>query len=150
MSHTYTKIHIHFVFSTKGRLPLISEILRQRLYSYIGGIIKGEGGIPLRINGTNNHIHILSVLPSDLSVSEMMRSVKSNSSRWINDLPNSRNTFGWQTGYGAFCVCNNEVDDIIHYIIGQAEHHRHVSFQEEYLELLKAHGIVYDVKYLWD
>ncbi len=149
MSHTFTQSYAHFVFCTKGRLPSIRGRIESELPMYLAGIIKSVNGIPIMINGTNNHIHILCSMPSQKSTSEMMRLIKTNSSKWINNLSETRYRFEWQTGYGVFSVSRFELEEVTRYIAGQEEHHRRKTFQEEFIELLTAHGMTYEKKYLW-
>ncbi len=150
MGHTYTRILAHCVFSTKGRIPSIRDSFRERLHQFIGGTIKQYNGIPIMINSVNNHIHRLLIMPANCSISDMLRFIKANSSRLINELPDTRHRFEWQTGYGAFTIGEADIDGVAHYIVEQEEHHRRVSFQEELLELLKRYNVQYEEKYLWD
>lgn len=149
MANTYTNLVYHIVFSTKHREPLITNDLREELYKYIGGIFRAEGGALLKIGGTPDHVHLLVKLKAAHSVSEIMRKVKANSSKWINENKKTMGRFSWQTGYGAFSVSESRVGAVIDYINTQEDHHREKSFQEEFLQLLKKHGIEYDDRYLW-
>jgi REP element-mobilizing transposase RayT len=150
MPSTHTNLLYHLVFSTKCRIPLITPIMQEELYHYIGGIIRGEGGILLEIGGINEHIHILTKFKPSISVSEMLASIKANSSKWANENKMKMRKFGWQGGYAAFSVSESQVPAVTKYIRAQEEHHRKVSFQEEYITLLKKHQIEYDERYLWD
>ena len=146
MASTLTNILVHFVFSTKDRTPTIPEELREELYSYIGGILRNERGRLIAIGGMPDHVHLLVRLHPDLAVSEAIRKIKANSSRWLNQ--KARRRFAWQTGYGAFSVSESQVKVVERYIASQEEHHRKRSFQEEYLELLKKHGLDFDERYV--
>ena len=149
MSHTYTHLVIHVVFSTKDRLPLISPETKNDLLAYIGGIVREEGAKALIVNGTNDHLHMLVSLPATLAVANLMRVVKTNSSRWVHEKWPDRGHFGWQQGYGAFSVSHSALSAVEAYITNQEEHHRKITFQEEFLALLKKHEIPYDERYIW-
>jgi REP element-mobilizing transposase RayT len=149
MAHTYTNLLTHIIFSTKDRLPLIGAELKPKLLGYMGGIVREMAGTALIINGTSDHVHLLIGLPPALSLSEAMRVLKTNSSKWVHEKWNSQSTFGWQTGYGAFSVSQSNVLAVSEYIAHQEEHHRRISFQEEFVTFLKKHGIEYDERYIW-
>ncbi len=150
MSSTLTNLLYHAVFSTKMRQELITPNLSDELYPYIGGIIRGEKGRMLKIGGTNNHIHILARFSPAISVSEMLRHIKGNSSKWINKEKKSHARFEWQRGYAAFSVSESACETVSQYIENQEKHHKKMSFQEEFLLLLKKHNVEYDERYLWD
>ena len=150
MSHTYTKLLTHIIFSTKHRFPFIDPELGSRLFPYMGGIIRKLEGWPILINGIPDHVHILASLPPKLAVSDVLRTVKANSSLWIHEQFSSLEKFGWQTGFGAFSVSHRDLDIVRTYIANQEEHHRHITFQEEFLKLLKEYEIEYDERYIWD
>src|SRR5262249_2507573 len=130
MAHSFTNLLYHIIFSTKGRAPWIDAATRPRLHEYLGGVIRGEGGIALLINGVADHVHILAKLRQDKAVSEVLRAVKANSSGWIHRTFPALAEFAWQSGYGAFTVSFSQVERVRQYIRGQEEHHRRVSFQE--------------------
>ena len=148
MANTFTNLLYHIVFSTKDRIPAIHGEMRERLYEYMGGIVRGERGVLLEIGGVPDHVHLLVKLKSDMAVAEMVRLVKSNSSKWLNELDGARAHFEWQTGYGAFSVSESQVRKLRSYIQTQESHHAKVSFRKELITLLKKHGIEYDEKYL--
>ena len=150
MAHTFSSLLSHVIFSTKNRAPLIDDELEPKLHAYIGGIIREVGAKALAIGGTADHVHILINLPSKLSVSELMRVVKTNSSRWVHENWTRRSSFGWQTGYGVYSVSESNRQAVIRYIAGQKEHHRRMSFQEEYLALMNRHGIEYDERFVFE
>ena len=150
MAHTYTQLLAHIVFSTKYRYPFIDAELQQRLFPYMGGIIRELDGKPILINGPADHVHILARLPARTAISDVLRTIKSNSSLWVHEEFHSRSKFGWQTGYGAFNVSPRDLDTVRNYIANQEEHHRKLTFQEEFLKFLKEYEIEYDEKYLWD
>lgn len=150
MASTLTHLIYHVVFSTKNRQNYIALAIGETLYPYIGGIIRGEKGAMLKIGGTANHVHILTTLPPTISVSEALRRIKGNSSKWVNDGGKTKVHFEWQRGYGAFTVSETAVEAVSRYIENQEVHHRVKSFEEEYLGFLKERGIKYDERYIWD
>lgn len=150
MAHTYTNLLAHVIFSTKERRPFIDAELKPRLLSYMIGIMREPRGNVLGIDGTPDHVHLLVALPPAVSMADALRVLKTNSSRWVHDVWPQRRSFGWQTGYGAFSVSQSNVGSVLRYIAEQEEHHRRVSFKEEYVEFLKKHGIEYDERYIWD
>jgi putative transposase len=149
MANTYSNLLYHIVFSTKNRQPMIQPSFRDELEKYIAGIIKAEDCSLVEIGGMPDHLHIVARFRPDRSVSEMVRLIKANSSKWVNETQGLAERFEWQTGYGAFTVSQSQVDKLRAYVRGQEEHHRARSFQEEYLEFLERHGIVYDERYVW-
>jgi REP element-mobilizing transposase RayT len=150
MPHTYTDLLIHYIFSTKERAPVIDADMREKLLPYLGGIIKELRASPLAINAVADHIHILIRMPSDVAPADMMRVVKANSSRWVHEQWPARESFGWQIGYGAFSVSESNADQVKEYIARQEEHHRRMTFQEEFVAFLKRHQIQYDPRYVWE
>ena len=148
--HTYANLLVHVVFSTKGRRPTMRKDFRTRLHDYLGGIARQEFGRSLRVGGTANHLHGLIVLKPSIAVSDAMKKWKSLSSGWVhNTFPGNRD-FGWQNGYGAFSVSESKAQEVIEYIERQEEHHRKVSFEEEFIHFLEVNGIEYDPRYVWD
>jgi REP element-mobilizing transposase RayT len=150
MSHTYTNLLYHIVFSTKDRRAWLDEEIAPRLYEYLGGAIRSAGGIAICINGAIDHLHALAKLRQDKAVSDVLRELKANSSGWVHRTFPPLRDFAWQTGYGAFSVSQSQVEKVKGYIANQKVHHQRVSFKEEFIALLEAHGIEYDEKYLWD
>jgi putative transposase len=148
MPSTHISLHSHLVFSTKGRLPLITIDWRARLHAYLGGIVKGLEATPLAIGGTADHVHLLVGLKSSHRIDYFLRDIKVDSSEWIHQ-EIGRRLFAWQKGYGAFSVSAANLERVRKYIAEQEKHHRRVTFQEEYLELLQASGIQYDERFLW-
>jgi len=150
MANTYTNLLFHIVFSTKGRQPLIRSGMRDELYAYIGGIIRGERGTLLEIGGMPDHIHLLVRLKADVSVADMLRRIKSHSSKWANERPERNMRFQWQTGYSAFTVSESQAATVRRYIREQEPHHRGRSFREELTALLRKHGIEFEERFLDD
>lgn len=149
MAGTFTFLGAHFVFSTKNRMPWIDEEIKKRLCSYIGGIIREIGGVLFEINAVEDHIHFYALTPKTLAVSDFMRIVKGNSSKWVHETFAEKKEFAWQDGYGAFAVCKSMEGKIVEYIRNQPDHHRKKSFYEEFREVLNRHGIEYDERYSW-
>ena len=145
---SYTNLLYHIVYATKERAPLITNTLRPRLHEYLGGTVRGLGGIALEINGTNDHVHVLAKLRPTLSVSEFMSKLKSGSSGWAKRQTAGKS--GWQARFGAFTVSTSQVPRVRTYIENQQEHHRKMTFKEEFVALLRAHDIEFDAKYLWE
>jgi putative transposase len=144
MAHTYTHLVVHALFSTSGRRPFLQPDLRTKVFPYMAGIIKRLKGQPLLINGPNDHVHLLFVLPPTLPLSDLMEKVKANSSKWVNERGRSGMPFGWQTGYTAFSVSQSKVEQVRSYIANQETHHRRLTYEEEVKALLKKHGIGYE------
>ncbi len=149
MASTFTSMHIHFVFSTKNRENVIDDLLKARLWAYLGGIARQNKMTALAVGGTGNHVHMLISIPAAISPSKAMQLVKANSSKWINEEFPDKSKFAWQEGYSGFSVSPNQIQRVINYIFGQEEHHRIKSFEEEYLGFLKDSGIEFDERYLW-
>jgi len=147
---TFTNLLFHIIFSTKGRRPLVTSALRSELDRYIGGIVHNNGGVLLEAGGMPDHTHLVTMLRADTSIAEMVRLVKSNSSKWTNERCLINEPFAWQTGYGAFSVSASQLEGVRRYVRGQEEHHRKRTFQEEFREFLERHGIEFDERYLWD
>jgi len=150
MANTFTNLLFHIVFSTKHRAPFVHESLRERLYGYMGGILREEGGILLEIGGMPDHAHLLARLKADCSVAEAVRTVKSSSSKWVHQTFPERVDFAWQTGYAAFSVSESQVATVRRYIKNQEQHHTRLSFKDELIALLQKHGIEFDERYLLD
>src|ERR1035438_4743020 len=144
MPHSFASLLVHVIFSTKNRLPDLSPELTSRLFPYMGGIVRERRGVPLIINGPADHVHLLVSVPTTESIAELLRVVKTNSSRWVHEQFPVGKRFGWQSGYAAFTVSSSRSADVRDYIAAQQEHHRRVSFQEEFLAFLRKHGIPYD------
>jgi len=148
MPSSWTQNLYHAVFSTKGRVEIITATHEERLHPYIGGILKDLRCIPIAINGMPDHVHFLAKYPSDLSHSDMLRHVKQRSSKWIHETFPELSTFAWQEGYGGFTVSRSMLDKVAAYIRGQKKHHKKKSSLQEFKEFLESHGVEYDPKYL--
>jgi putative transposase len=148
MTSTHISLYYHFIFSTKERRPTIKEDWEGRLHGYLGGILRGMNGVAEAVGGTDDHVHILASLRAIHSPAEVLRDLKANSTNWVRGIIANR-WFGWQDGYGAFTVGRREIDAVRAYITNQKEHHRKMTFQEEYIRLLEESGIEFNRKYLW-
>jgi REP element-mobilizing transposase RayT len=121
MSQSFTNLLYHIIFSTKDRRPLITSAYEPRLYEYIGGILKGTGGISLSINGAEDHVHVLAKLRPDRALSDVLRDLKCNASGWMHDVFPEVRDFSWQRGYGAFTVSQSHVEEVRRYLVRQKE-----------------------------
>ena len=146
MSHSYSNIYIHAIFSTKDRKPLIPPEFEKRLYSFIAAIAR-EHKIPLlAAGGMPDHTHLLFLLPSTLSLARTINTFKANSSRFMGE---QGFAFQWQNGYGAFSVSSSQLDKVTAYVRSQSEHHKKMSFEQEFLALLKKARVSYDPNYVF-
>jgi REP element-mobilizing transposase RayT len=150
MAGTFSKIYIQIVFAVKYRQKLFQLPWRIEVFKYISGIISNKNQKPIIVNGVDDHIHILVGMKSSLSISDLVRDVKNNSTNFINERKWMPNKFNWQEGYGAFSYSPRDIDSVYNYILNQEEHHRKKSFQEEYLSVLKEYEIEFDEKFLFD
>jgi REP element-mobilizing transposase RayT len=148
MPRSFASLHVHLVFSTKDRAPLIAPERAERLHAYLGGIARAADCPALVVGGMPDHVHMLVGLSRERTVSNLVRDLKANSSRWARE-EFAHKSFAWQTGYGAFAVSQSNVAKVRRYVENQAEHHRRFSFQEEFRTLLERHGIAFDERYLW-
>ena len=149
MAQSLSKLYIHIVFHVKNNKILIRTEDEEELYAYIGGIIKANESIPIKINGVGNHIHILAIMSKNLSLSKFVEEIKRNSSRWIKSKGDYYQFFAWQGGYAGFSVSQSIVSKVEKYIDNQKEHHRKQTFQAEYVKFLQEYNINFDEKYLW-
>ena len=148
MPATYSKLHYHATFSTKDRYPLITKDWRNNLHAYLGGIVKNLGGVPVAIGGIEDHVHILMGLRTTQRLDYVMRDLKSGSSEWVHETV-GKTIFNWQPGYFCVTVSPTQIESIARYILNQENHHRHKSFEDEYIEMLTMAGVDYDERYLW-
>ena len=150
MANSMIRIDVHLIFHIKSTSVRMQRSDLPRIFAYIGGILKDIGSIPIIIGGMPDHIHVLWALPSNMTISELARTTKAKSSRWIKTLSPYYSTFAWQDGYGAFSVSPSILDKTINYIKNQERHHRTKSFQDEYKAFLEAYKIPYDEKYIFN
>ena len=147
---SFTQLTYHVVFGTKYRRSSIVDEMQERLYEYIGGIIRSKNGQTIEIGGMPDHIHILARLSPTIAVSDVVRDIKANSSKWMNELIETTQAFEWQKGYGAFTVSYSQIPAVRRYLQNQREHHSKRSFQDEYIEFIKRHGIEFRMEYLFE
>ena len=149
MADTYTQLYYHVVFVVQGRKNLIKPEWKDELYKYITGITNNKKQTLMIINGMPDHIHILIGATPDISLSDLLRDIKANSSRYINQNNRVKGKFEWQKGFGAFTVGYTQVQQVANYIKNQEEHHKKKSFKEEYVSFLEQSGIDYNPKYIF-
>ena len=150
MPGTFSQIYIQVVFAVKGRENLISKAWKDDLHKYIAGIIKGKGQKSIIVNGMPDHIHAFIGLKPSMSISDLVRDVKNNSSKFINENKLVKGKFNWKEGYGVFSYSHSQIENVYNYILNQEEHHKIKSFREEYVEFLKKFEIEHNEKYLFD
>jgi REP element-mobilizing transposase RayT len=149
MSHSYSSILFHCVWSTKDRRQTIAAVFRDRLWAYLGGIARENRMKALAVGGTADHAHVLLSLPSTLAVAKAVQRLKGGSSKWVHDTCPEHAGFAWQEGYGAFSIGVSQMEPTAAYIGRQEAHHRRKTFQEEFLGFLEKHGIEYDLRHVW-
>jgi len=147
MPQSLARLHVHLVFSTKRRAPLITDAVRDALHRYMAVVLQNLGCPAALINSGEDHVHILFELGRTVALSTAVEEVKKASSKWIKT---QGAEFSWQAGYGAFAVSESNVPAVREYIANQREHHRVKSFQEEFRTFLERHQITYDERYVWD
>ncbi|MGB0869415.1 MAG: IS200/IS605 family transposase [Flavobacteriales bacterium] len=150
MPNTYTQLYIQIVFAVKGRQNLVSEEIREKVEKYICGIVSKNKAKPLAIYCNPDHLHLFIGLNPAVSISDLVRDIKANSSRWINEHQWISKQFRWQNGYGAFSYSKSAIDNVVKYIHNQPNHHRKKSFKDEYISLLKTYEINFDERYLFE
>ena len=147
---SFTKLTYHVIFSTKYRQPLIREAFRERLYQYMGGAIRGLKGHLIEVGGVEDHVHLLANFSPTAALSSVIRDIKSNASRWVNEVGVDPGRFEWQKGYACFTVSYSHQEQVRSYIRIQREHHQKRTFQEEYIAFLRRHEIEFDERYLFE
>lgn len=150
MANTYTQLYFHIVFAVKGRANLVSTKWREQLYKYITGIITNKSQKLIIVNGMPDHVHLLIGMKPDACLSDLVRDIKANSSKFINEQKLVVGKFEWQTGFGAFTLGYSQLDTVVTYIKNQEEHHRKKSFREEYLDFLKQNDIEFKSEFIFD
>lgn len=150
MPGTYSQMLFHIVFSTKQREPMISAALAARLYPYMGGIVRAEKGVLYDINGVEDHVHMYLRWRPDACISDLMRTVKGESSKWVHETFAEHRAFAWQEGYSVFTVSKSQEPVVKGYIAKQREHHEKEDFKSELLRLLRAHEVEFDERYVFD
>jgi putative transposase len=150
MPGTFHQIYIQVVFAVKGRENLISNNWKTELHKYVAGIIKGKAQKSIIVNGMQDHIHAFIGLKPVMSISDLVRDMKNNSSNFVNDHKFVKGKFAWQDGYGAFSYSHSHIENVYNYILNQEKHHKKKTFKEEYLEFLKKFEVEYNEKYLFE
>ncbi|HEY5892946.1 MAG TPA: IS200/IS605 family transposase [Chthoniobacterales bacterium] len=147
MGSTHLSLYYHIVFGTKHLDPVIGQSWRERLHAFLGGIVRSLDGVAIKVGGVSDHVHLLVRLRAATSLADVLREIKSRSSKWVHE--EIRITASaWQEGYGAFTVSSSAVAKVAEYIEHQEEHHRTRTFREEYVQFLERNGIEFDPKYL--
>ncbi len=149
MPHSYVQCRLHCIFSTKARRNLIPADVQPRLWAYIGGIARENAMTALAVGGTSNYAHVLLALPATITIAQAMQLIKGRSSLWLHETLPPMSGFAWQEGYAAFSVSASRIDETIRYIQQQDEHHRTLSFEEEFKRFLERHGVEYDPRYVF-
>ena len=150
MPQSLSSILVHLIFSTKNREPFLSPEIDAELYPYMASIFKALKSPALIINGTTDHLHTLFSISRVVTIADLVEEVKTESSKWIKRKGIQFRNFHWQSGYGAFSIGQSQVQAVTRYIGRQKQHHRHVTFQNEYRKFLKAYDVEYDERYVWD
>jgi putative transposase len=150
MPQSLSSIIIHIVFSTKQRSSWIQPEIIGDLHAYMAAIGRAQKALVHEIGGVEDHVHLLVSLPRTLAISDLIEEIKKGSSKWIKTKGKIYELFSWQSGYGAFSVSESNFEMTKKYITSQREHHKKMSFQDEYRLLLQRHHIVYDERYVWD
>jgi len=148
MANTYTKIYIQFVFAVQDRLSLIQNAWKDELYKYITGIVQNNKHKLIAINGMANHIHVFVGYKPHQLIPDLLQDIKGSSSGWINEKRFVKGKFQWQEGYGAFSYSHSQIDNVVKYIINQEQHHKTITFSDEYIAFLNKFNIDYDERYI--
>ena len=150
MPQSLSRIYLHIVFHIKTTSPQIDESHLERVHSYIGQLVNSTGCSVIRVGGIGDHVHVLCLLSRNETVSHLVEEIKRNSSRWIKTLGQEYECFAWQGGYAVFSVSESLINKTIEYVINQKEHHKKLSFKEEYIQFLKLYNIDYDERYVFE
>ena len=150
MPQSLSKVILHIIFSTKNRQPWLDSCVRLRMHAYLATVCRDLGVDFVQVGGVSDHVHIVTTLPRTLSQAQLVEQIKKTSSKWIKELNASYRGFFWQRGYGVFSVSPSQLEAMLQYVNAQQEHHRTRTFQEEYRELLRRHGLDFDERYVWD
>jgi len=145
-----SNVILHIIFSTKDREPWLDSDVRPRMHAYLATVCRDLGSQFVHVGGVSDHIHVVANLPRTISIAEFIEQIKKTSSKWIKTLDVRYRGFFWQRGYGAFSVSPSQLHAGLRYIDAQQEHHRTRSFQEEYRDILRKHGVDFDERYVWD
>jgi len=149
MAGTFSQIYIQIVFAVRNRDAMISSVWEEELYKYITGIIKNKGQKMLAINGMPDHIHLFIGMKPSCNLSDLVREIKKSSNKFISEKKFSMFQFNWQEGYGAFSYSHSQIDNVIKYIMNQKDHHRKLTFREEYVDFLRKFDIEFNDEHLF-
>ena len=150
MAQSLSRLLIHLVFSTKNRVPALTPEIRTELHGYLAAVLRNHQCPALEVGGVTDHVHILLVLARTKTVAKVAETLKTSSSKWLKTQSGEFGGFFWQAGYGAFSVSQSEAARVIEYIRRQEEHHKKMTFQEEYRQFLARYEVAYDEAHLWD
>ena len=150
MAGAFYQIYIQFIFAVHGRENLLHKSWRDEVFKYMSGIIKGKNQKPIIVNGVSDHVHVFVGFRPSIRICDLVRDIKNNSSRFINEKKFLPGKFEWQDGYGAFSYSRSHIDNVYKYIENQEAHHKKRTFKEEYLDLLKKFEVEYNEKYLFN
>ena len=150
MPQSLSRVILHIIFSTKHREPWLDSDVQPRMHAYLATICHGLGADFVRVGGVADHVHIVTTLPRTIAQAQLIEQIKKASSKWVKALDVRYRGFFWQRGYGAFSVSPSQLEAVLQYVDTQQEHHRTHTYQEEYRELLRWHGIEFDEGYVWD
>ena len=150
MPQSLSQVYAHLVFSTKDRETCLSSEVQERLFPYLAGALNKQDSPAIKVGGHVDHVHLLYRLSKNRIPSKVIGEIKARSSKWIKDEYPALQGFSWQAGYGLFSVSASQVDEVTAYIAKQAEHHRKMTFKEEFRKFLARYGVKYDERYVWD
>jgi len=150
MPQSLSSVLVHLVFSTKDRVPQLKGPVALEIHPYLAGVLNNLACISIQTGGFVDHVHLFFGLPRTRTIAQVVETVKTSSSKWIKGKGIEYSDFHWQSGYGAFSVSQSGADAVVTYIRNQDEHHRKVSFQDEYRRFLKRYRVPYDERYVWD
>ena len=150
MPQSLSQVILHLIFSSKNREPWLDADVRPRMHAYLATICRDLDAEAFRVGGVADHVHLVVTLPRTLSQSALVEEIKKLSSKWIKGLDPKCRQFYWQRGYGAFSLGRSQLDAVVKYISEQEEHHRRVSFQDEFRRVLTKYGVPLDERYVWD
>jgi REP element-mobilizing transposase RayT len=150
MPQSLSRVLVHLIFSTKNRARVLSPEIRAELFPYLSVVLNDHDCPSLRVGGVEDHVHLFFGLSRTHSISQIVEAVTTSSSKWMKTKGPQFVEFHWQAGYGAFSVSPSQAVNVTKYIVNQEEHHRVVSFQDEFRRFLERHGIAFDERYVWD
>ena len=150
MPQSLSQVILHIIFSTKDRQCYLDDTIRDRTHAFLATLCRDRGCDALRVGGTEDHVHLICRLSRTITISKLIEDIKRESSKWIKLLGADYINFHWQRGYGAFSLSRSHLDQAIAYVSNQVEHHREISFQDEFRALLRRYEVEFDEKYVWD